>query len=130
MPEAFGTDRKQLGKARAELPLPPPFRRPLHSTQDLGRSELRSDPPQPAEASDPAPLANGLGICVLVIEDNTDVGTFATQILAELGYRTGLAVGAEEALAELVKDALSSLAIGRSVPLTIAPKSQSSLAVG
>ncbi|WP_043838688.1 hypothetical protein [Muricoccus aerilatus] len=65
-----------------------------------------------------------------MIEDNTDVGTFATQILAELGYRTGLAVGAEEALAELVKDALSSLAIGRSVPLTIAPKSQSSLAVG
>ena len=44
-------------------------------------------------------------MCVLVVEDNADVGTFATQTLAELGYVTVWATNADEALAELVKDA-------------------------
>ena len=57
------------------------------------------------EAAEPAPLVDGHGTCVLVVEDNTDVGTFSTQALAELGYHTVWAASAEEALAELAKDA-------------------------
>ncbi|WP_267382750.1 MULTISPECIES: PAS domain S-box protein [unclassified Sphingomonas] len=49
-----------------------------------------------------APLAKGA--CILVVEDNVEVGSFATQALAELGYRTTLAVDAASALAELGDD--------------------------
>jgi len=49
-----------------------------------------------------APLAKGA--CILVVEDNAEVGSFATQALAELGYRTTLAVDAASALAELGDD--------------------------
>jgi PAS domain S-box-containing protein len=52
-----------------------------------------------------APLQDGHGTCVLVVEDNVDVGTFSTQALAELGYRTVLATSAQHALAELAVDA-------------------------
>jgi len=38
---------------------------------------------------------------VLVVEDNADVGTFATQALLELGYKTTWAGHAEQALTEL-----------------------------
>ena len=55
--------------------------------------------------AEPEPLVDGHGTCVLVVEDNADVGTFATQTLAELGYVTVWATNAEEALAELAKDA-------------------------
>ena len=48
---------------------------------------------------------DGHGTCVLLVEDNVDVGSFATLALDELGYRSVLAVDAEAALAELVKDA-------------------------
>lgn len=51
------------------------------------------------------PLVDGHGMCVLVVEDNVDVGTFAVQTLADLGYKTVLALNAEEALAELDKNA-------------------------
>ena len=40
-----------------------------------------------------------------MVEDNTGVGTFATQTLTELGYKTVWAASAEEALAELAKGA-------------------------
>ncbi|SEI53740.1 PAS domain-containing protein [Pseudomonas sp. NFR16] len=53
----------------------------------------------------PLPLEDGHGTCVLVVEDNGDVGTFAVQALAELGYKTVLAANAQEALSELDKDA-------------------------
>ena len=39
---------------------------------------------------------DGHGTCVLVVEDNRDVGTFATQTLAELGYRTTWVENAHE----------------------------------
>ena len=53
-----------------------------------------------AEASDNSvPL--GEGACVLVVEDNAEVGMFATQALAELGYETVWAVDGQKALAEL-----------------------------
>ncbi len=50
------------------------------------------------------PLADGHGTCVLVVEDNKEVGTFTTQSLAELGYVTVWAADAQEALAELARD--------------------------
>ncbi|MCI3944024.1 histidine kinase [Pseudomonas syringae] len=50
-------------------------------------------------------LMDGHGTCVLVVEDNTDVGTFAVQTLADLGYVTVWAANAAEAMAELAKDA-------------------------
>ena len=50
-------------------------------------------------------LADGHGTCVLVVEDNRDVGVFTTQSLAELGYVTVWAADAQEALAELDRDA-------------------------
>ena len=55
--------------------------------------------------SEPEALIDGHGTCVLVVEDNTDVGTFATQTLAELGYVTVWAANAAEALIELERDA-------------------------
>lgn len=50
------------------------------------------------------PIVDGHGTCVLVVEDNEDVGAFATQSLAELGYHTVLAVDANAALNELEHD--------------------------
>ena len=49
--------------------------------------------------------SDGHGTCVLVVEDNADVGLFATQTLEELGYRSVLAGDAQAALAELDTDA-------------------------
>ncbi len=51
----------------------------------------------PAEISSPI----GAGQSVLVVEDNLEVGRFATQILEDLGYRTTWAVNAEDALEKL-----------------------------
>ncbi|MCJ2124593.1 PAS domain-containing protein [Methylobacterium sp. J-077] len=58
-----------------------------------------------AEDAEPEPLVDGHGTCVLVVEDNVDVGAFATQSLAELGYVTVWAENADQALAELARDA-------------------------
>ena len=43
------------------------------------------------------------GLCILVVEDNVEVGRFATQILEDLGHTTHWVANAEEALAELEK---------------------------
>ena len=56
-----------------------------------------------AAVPDAAP-ADGKGACVLVVEDNEQVGEFATQALRELGYDSILASDATAALAELKKD--------------------------
>ncbi len=45
---------------------------------------------------------NGRGMTVLVVEDNAEVGKFATDALAELGYTTRLVGNATHALEELV----------------------------
>ena len=42
---------------------------------------------------------------ILVVEDNPDVGAFATQLLAELGHETELASNGREALATIERDA-------------------------
>ncbi len=47
--------------------------------------------------------APSTGACILVVEDNEDVGRFATQALAELGYGSVWAASAVDALEELAK---------------------------
>ena len=67
--------------------------------------------PRAAEAGRPIveiaseALLDGQGTCVLVVEDNAEIGSFATQSLVELGYLPVLASDAAAALAELAKDA-------------------------
>ncbi|MGI3902174.1 MAG: PAS domain-containing protein [Janthinobacterium lividum] len=50
---------------------------------------------------EPEHLVDGHGTCVLIVEDNADVGSFAVQTLSDLGYQTVLAGNAEDALVEL-----------------------------
>lgn len=56
--------------------------------------------PGPAESKS-ARSEGGNGACVLVVEDNPDVGMFATQALKELGYTTVLAADGHAALEQL-----------------------------
>ncbi|RYG58189.1 MAG: PAS domain S-box protein [Alphaproteobacteria bacterium] len=60
---------------------------------------------QVQKADEPEALMDGHGTCVLVVEDNVEVGNFAVQTLTDLGYKTVLANNAQEALAELAKNA-------------------------
>lgn len=46
----------------------------------------------------------GDGLCVLVVEDNVDVGRFSTEALADFGYGTAWVASAEEALERLGED--------------------------
>ena len=48
-----------------------------------------------------AAVADGGGITVLVVEDNLEVGSFAVDLLSDLGYQAVLAANAERALALL-----------------------------
>ena len=56
-----------------------------------------------AEAPSPVAPAAGRGARVLVVEDDDDVGVFATQTLASLGCDVVWATSAEAALAELAR---------------------------
>ena len=60
--------------------------------------------PQQISAEDAPPL-DGRGMSVLVVEDNIEVGKFATDALAELGYGTTLVDNATHALEELADGA-------------------------
>jgi two-component system NtrC family sensor kinase len=51
-----------------------------------------------------APPIDGRGVSVLVVEDNAEVGTFATDALTELGYAATLVPNAADALAELTRN--------------------------
>ena len=63
----------------------------------------RQERAEPQErADDGAPLERS---CILVVEDNKEVGEFATQLLNELGHDTRLATRADEALELLEHDA-------------------------
>jgi two-component system NtrC family sensor kinase len=55
----------------------------------------------PQMSVDAAPPIDGTGMSVLVVEDNIEVGKFATDALAELGYGTTLVENAAHALEEL-----------------------------
>jgi two-component system NtrC family sensor kinase len=59
--------------------------------------------PQQVAAED-APPVGGRGLSVLVVEDNIEVGAFATDALTELGYTTTLVRNAMDALAELTRN--------------------------
>lgn len=52
-----------------------------------------------------APAIDGTGMSVLVVEDNIEVGKFATDALVELGYGTTLVENATHALEELAAGA-------------------------
>ncbi|TNC65535.1 response regulator [Rubellimicrobium roseum] len=58
----------------------------------------------PAETRRADAAEQGQGRRILVVEDNTEVGTFSTQLLQDLGYETTWAVNAEEALARLAEN--------------------------
>jgi len=60
--------------------------------------------PLAAPAEMPVPV-DGRGISVLVVEDNPEVGKFAADALAELGYTVTLVGNATHALEELINDA-------------------------
>jgi len=60
--------------------------------------------PQQTAVEDAPPIA-GHGMSVLVVEDNSEVGTFAADALTELGYAPTLVGSAMEALAELAGNA-------------------------
>ncbi len=61
------------------------------------------DPPAPVEANDdgPEPQPDERALCVLVVEDNLEVGRFCTQLLEDLGHAIVWAHNAEAALDEL-----------------------------
>jgi PAS domain S-box-containing protein len=67
----------------------------------LPQVDLEAVPSPPARAE--TGPADGTPLCVLVVEDNPDVGRFATQLLEDLGHSTVWAPTAEAALAELEK---------------------------
>ena len=50
-----------------------------------------------------APAGEDRALCVLVVEDNLEVGRFCTQLLEDLGHATVWAHNAEAALAEMEK---------------------------
>ncbi len=55
-------------------------------------------------AMEPAPFTEGHGTRVLVVEDNGEVGAFATQALTELGFESVWVMDAQEALARVEAD--------------------------
>jgi two-component system, NtrC family, sensor kinase len=59
---------------------------------------------QQSAVEDASPI-DGKGMSVLVVEDNTEVGKFTTDALAELGYGTTLVINATHALEELAAGA-------------------------
>jgi two-component system NtrC family sensor kinase len=65
---------------------------------------LSDDRPQQAIAGGGL-QAEGHGMSVLVVEDNAEVGTFATDALSDLGYVTTLVGSAADALAALAANA-------------------------
>ena len=59
--------------------------------------------PDQDQDGDDVPI-NGEGMCVLLVEDNDQVGAFASQALQELGYDSVHAVAAAQALDELTRN--------------------------
>ena len=71
----------------------------LYLPRTAGSGKSRALPAEDARALD------GRGMSVLVVEDNTDVGQFAHDALADLGYTARLVGSAAHALEELAVDA-------------------------
>ena len=85
----------------------------VDSTQGSGTTftlflpRVRAPVAPQAVLPEPAFLADGHGTRVLVVEDNLEVGAFATQALQELGYVTRWVTDAEQALQVLEPAALA-----------------------
>jgi CheY-like chemotaxis protein len=63
------------------------------------------EPGTPVEAKPrQSGLVGGEGRCILVVEDNADLGVIVRQSLEELGYCTVMTTSAEQALVELARD--------------------------
>lgn len=75
------------------------------ATFTLYLPRVEGQSPAATDASPRWTLQDGHGTRVLVVEDNVDVGTFAIQALAELGYQPVLAASAQDALDRLNADA-------------------------
>ena len=71
----------------------------LYLPRSAGSGKSRQLPAEDARALD------GRGLSVLVVEDNAEVGQFATDALADLGYTTRLVGSAAHALEELAAGA-------------------------
>jgi two-component system NtrC family sensor kinase len=74
------------------------------STFTLYLPRIASDERPLQVAPEEAPPVDGHGISVLVVEDNAEVGRFASDALTELGYDTTMVGNATYALEELVSD--------------------------
>ncbi len=94
--QVFGFAKQSAGEIRVESRVG----RGTTFTLYLPRT---SEAAKTAEESEPEALMDGHGTSVLIVEANTDVGTFTNQALTELGYRTVWATDAEAALSELAK---------------------------
>ncbi|MHC2019713.1 ATP-binding protein [Methylobacterium sp. CM6247] len=68
----------------------------------LPRVENKGGAQQETQADEA--IVDGRGTCVLVVEDNREVGTFSTQTLEELGYGTHWVANAAEALSALAAE--------------------------
>ncbi len=75
------------------------------STFTLYLPRVASDERPLQVAPEEAPPVDGHGISVLVVEDNAEVGKFASDALTELGYDTTMVGNATHALEELVSGA-------------------------
>jgi signal transduction histidine kinase/ActR/RegA family two-component response regulator len=75
------------------------------STFTLYLPRVSADRHTPAPRADDVVIEEGHGMSVLVVEDNREVGRFATDALGELGYAPRLVGDARDALAELARDA-------------------------
>lgn len=71
------------------------------TTFTLYMPRIMGERPATARGIPPRQAASGNGACILVVEDNPQVGEFARSALAELGYTTVLAKDAAHALGEL-----------------------------
>ncbi|WP_449410625.1 PAS domain-containing protein [Methylobacterium komagatae] len=74
------------------------------TTFTLYLPEVEAEDGDDSEDEDIGPAPHGSGQRVLVVEDNLEVGRFATQILEDLGYQTEWVTNAEAALKRLGRD--------------------------